>query len=399
MAVRKLSRSVRPFLVAALVLLLTAAVLVFTRGPSERTATLHFARTVSVYPGTEVRVMGVQIGEVTSVVPQGDNVKVEIAYDDHYQLPAAAKAAIVTPTLVADRFVQVVPAYTGGPTLADGADVPLARTGTPVELDEIYRSLSDLTVALGPKGANKDGSLDALLHAGAKALDGNGALGNRTIKDLSAAVGTFGDNSGELFSSVQNLSQLTRVLAANDQFVSRFMGDLSSVSAQLSGDRGELAQALAALARAMGTVRSFVKDNRAALVSDVRGLTDILGIMAKEKESLDTVARLSALGLGNLTLGFDSKTGTQGSRVQFTPMLYGLPDVMCDIVVNSGQFPGRQAKTVCTLLNEILKPVVKSLPRQGFPGLPAQQPLPGLDSQAPPKSLAELLGALGGGGS
>ena len=48
---------------------------------------------------------------------------------------------IVTPTLVADRFVQLTPVYTEGPTMADGADIALPDTGVPVELDRIYASL------------------------------------------------------------------------------------------------------------------------------------------------------------------------------------------------------------------------------------------------------------------
>ena len=74
--------------------------------------------------------------------------------------PADAKAAIVTPTLTADRFVQIAPAYTDGPVLEDNAKIALPETGTPVELDRIYQSLSDLTQALGPNGANRNGSLD-----------------------------------------------------------------------------------------------------------------------------------------------------------------------------------------------------------------------------------------------
>ena len=92
-----------------------------------------------------------------------------------------------------------------------------------MELDRIYKSLSDLTQALGPNGANKDGALNTLLSAGTKALQGNGKLGNETLLNLSQAVQTFGDSSGPLFNSVKNMSQLTDTLAANDQFVDGFM--------------------------------------------------------------------------------------------------------------------------------------------------------------------------------
>ena len=346
-------------LVAALVaaVLLVAGFLVFSgSGTETRHVTAYFARTVSIYKGSDVRVMGVRIGTVDAVVPEGDRVRVSMTYDGEYKLPAAAKAAIVTPTLTADRFVQIAPAYTRGPVMADHARIALPDTGTPVELDRIYQSLSDLTQALGPNGANKDGALDTLLSAGTKALKGNGRLGNETLLNLSQAVQTFGDSSGPLFESVKNMSQLTDTLAANDAFVGRFMGDLTSVSAQLAGERGDLAKALAALARAVGTVRSFVHDNKAMVTSDVRQLTRTLGVLARHKDDLSTVARIGALGLDNLTVAYDNKTKSIGSRLQTTPNGANLGNLLCDIVVNSGSFSKPASGTTCALLKQLVQP-------------------------------------------
>ena len=237
----RLLRQTSPPRVAVLLLVATFVTLQ-RQGDDTRHVTAYFDRTVSLYKGSEVRVMGVNIGTVTAVVPEGDRVRVAMEYDDEYKLPADAKAAIVTPTLTADRFVQIAPAYTGGEVMADNAKIDLPETGTPVELDRIYKSLSDLTQALGPNGANKDGSLNTLLTAGAKALRGNGKLGNETLLNLSQAVQTFGDSSGPLFDSVENMSQLTDTLAANDRFVDGFMSDLTSVSTQLAADRGNLGE-------------------------------------------------------------------------------------------------------------------------------------------------------------
>ena len=50
-------------------------------GPDTRNVTAYFDRTVSVYKGSEVRVMGVRIGTVTAVVPEGDRVRVAMEYD------------------------------------------------------------------------------------------------------------------------------------------------------------------------------------------------------------------------------------------------------------------------------------------------------------------------------
>ena len=397
----RLSGRLLAVVVAAL--LLTATFLLFTGDGEQRTLTAHFSRAVAIYKGSEVRLMGVRIGSVDAVVPEGDSVRVEMHYDAQYKLPVGAKAMIVTPTLVADRFVQVRPAYTKGAVMEDGADIPLDRTGSPVELDRIYKSLADLSNTLGPNGANKTGALSELISAGADALRGQGQLANETINNLAGAADVFGNNSGALFSSVRQLSELTAVLASNDKFVNQFMGDLAGVSAQLAGESDDLQGALAALARAVGTVRSFVHDNKHLVKSDVEDLTVVLGALAKEKDALATAVQLGPLGLGNLTTAFDVKTGTIGARVQLgdacaqylpcllTPKTLGT--VLCDVVVNSGQ---QNATQVCNLLKQVtslLPDVGGAVSTAGNAASTPKAPAPG---QAPPtKSLLSLLGGAG----
>ena len=379
--------------VIAVLVLVTALAVMQASSSDTRRVTAYFDRTVSLYKGSEVRVMGVNIGTVKAVVPEGDRVRVAMEYDDEYKLPADAKAAIVTPTLTADRFVQLAPAYTGGPQLQDNAKIDLPDTGTPVELDRIYKSLSDLTQALGPNGANKDGSLNTLLTAGTKALRGNGQLGNETLLNLSQAVQTFGDNSGPLFDSVENMSQLTDTLAANDRVVDGFMSDLTSVSTQLAADRGNLARALAALARAVGTVRTFVHDNKDMVETDVRQLTRLTGVLARHQKDLNTLARIGALGLDNLTIGFDNKSNTQGARLQSTPNGANLGNMLCDIVHNSGRFPGASGDQTCELLRTIVAPFSDQIGAD--PSTNHSQPAAlKLGGTEQPKSLDGLLGAL-----
>src|SRR4051795_2913684 len=203
----------------AAVLLVAAYVLVVRDDTQTRTVAAHFPRAVSIYQGSDVRILGVNVGRVTAVTPEGNSVRVDMEYDATYSVPADAKAVIVTPTLVADRFVQLTPAYSRRDKLmADGADIALPDTGVPVELDRIYASLRDLSEALGPNGVNKDGTLNHVLTAGAPALDGKGQLGNQMLTQLAAAAQTFGNGAGPLFDTVSRLAQFTTTLARNDRF-------------------------------------------------------------------------------------------------------------------------------------------------------------------------------------
>ncbi|MGH3413021.1 MAG: MCE family protein [Marmoricola sp.] len=382
----------RVLVAAALVVVLVAAYLAFTGGSNVRTVSADFPQAVSIYKGSDVDVMGVRIGRVTAVVPEGDRVRVDMEYDPQYHLPANVKAAIITPTLVADRFVQLAPAYGGGPAMRDGGTIPLDRTAVPVELDQIYKSLAGLTKALGPNGANRNGALGHLLKVAAHTLRGNGKLGHDMIANLSRAAQVLGGNSGRLFGTVDHLAKFSQTLRANDRFVGSFLNHLSDVSTELSGERGDLRRALVALSRAVGTVRSFVHDNRSALVGDVSQLTRVLQVLSQQRQTLGKVLQLAPLGMTNLAEAGDPQSGTVGIRLQLGPMAQSLGNVLCDTLKNDGM-QGASLTTACKLFKVLL-------PGNTDVGAGQQSTSgPRLGSSAPAGNLGGLLGPTTGGRS
>lgn len=395
---RAWSRRTQWIAAAIPIALLLLTIVVYPRDGS-RTVTAHFDRAVAVYPGTHLRVMGVRVGEVTAVVPEGNSVRVEMTYDKEYKLPADAKAAVVTPTLVADRYVQVFPAYSKGAAMPDHGDIPLSRTQTPIELDRMFKSLDELAVTLGPKAGSTSGALDNLLSAGAKALDGNGELGSKTIRNLSAAAEVFADNRGPLFENVRSLAQITDTLAANDATVQAFLTDLSSVSGQFADERQELRDVVASLAKVLGTVKGFVHENRETLGKDVELLSSLLERVDNQKDALGLVVQKGSLAMSNLALAFDSSTGTYGSRVQIAPGIQFRPDqFLCQTLVNVGT-----PEAVCSLLTDLLKPLLPATASTAAPLPKATDalPEPAAGSTSPPagtqSGLPALLGLLGGG--
>jgi virulence factor Mce-like protein len=361
--------SPRVAIVVVATILLVATLLVLHRSEAKKTVTAHFPRAVSVYEGTDVRVLGVNVGRVTAVIPEGNSVRVEMEYDADVDLPKDAQAVIVTPTLVADRFVQLTPVYTSGPTLASGGDIPLPDSAVPVELDRIYASIRDLAEALGPNGVNKDGSLNHLLEAGADALDGQGRRGNEMIRQLSAAAATFGEGAGPLFDTVTELAQFTDTLATNDTLVRAFVQDLAGVSASLASERREIQKALAAVADSVGTVKTFVRDNRQALVTDVEKLTRLMKTINSERESIDTALDVAPVAINNLTLAYNQESGTIGSRIGIQGQLWDADGFLCAIVQQS-QMPKASKDLACTIFEQLLEPVENNIP--AIPGSPKQ---------------------------
>jgi len=341
---------------------LAVAVVALWPQPKRVHATAYFPRAVSVYPGSDVRILGIKVGEVDRVVPAGRAIRVTFWWDAENKVPATAKAVIAAPSIVADRYVQLTPAYSGGDVMADGAQIPLDRTAVPLELDQIYQSLNDLSVALGPKGANDRGALSRLLDVSAKNLDGQGGKLNQTITDVSTLTQTLAGNSQGLFQTIRQLQTFVSALAANDQLVRQFNANFAATSQTLAGERKDLGQALSALAVALGEVSSFVKDNRALVHTTVQSATAISQILVNEKDAIAEVQDDAALGLGNLARVYNPQFATLDTRMNLA----------------QGDDP---ANFICSLL------------------LQAHQPLSTCSALKPVFDLLPKLGQLGGGGA
>ncbi|QZY29539.1 MCE family protein [Nocardioides coralli] len=326
-----------------LLALLAAAAVTMLGGEDQKTLTAKFPRTISVYEGSDVRVLGVPVGTVDTVTPSGTEVVVTMSYDREVTLPADAKAVIISPSVVGDRYVQLTPTYGGGEKLADGATLEVEQTAVPLELDEIYDNLDKLNVALGPTGANREGALSDLLQVTADNFGGQGEKFNETIRNFGRFSETLADNRQEFFGSMRALQGFISTLASNDETVRDFNDSLSEVSSMLSGERQELKAALENLSVAMGEVSTFVQENRDILGRNIRGLNRVSKVLAKQRGALDEILSAAPVALNNLALTYNPQAGTLDTRANLGELDYQItsdPAVFLCGIVNQADTSG-----------------------------------------------------------
>ena len=356
-----MKRMKRRLAVLTALALVAALTYVLWPRPEPVRITAYFPRTVGIYPGSDVRVLGVRIGEVEKITPEGERVRVELEYDHGRKVPADAQAAIINSSVVSDRYVQLLPVYRKGPVMRSGAVIPENRTAVPVELDRIFDSLHTTAEALGPKGANKDGSLSRLLGVSADNLDGQGANLNRTVQDLSQAVTTLSDGRKDLFGTVRNLQVFTAALAADDKSVRSFDTSLADVAQQLSGERQDLADALTNLGTALADVSAFVKNNKKSLTSDVKGLSKVTKVLVTQRAALDELLRVAPTGMSNLNNAYNPSSGTLDTRNN-AQQAQDPASLLCSILRTTGDTGGRSPD--CGQLKKLFDSLPE-LPTQG----------------------------------
>jgi phospholipid/cholesterol/gamma-HCH transport system substrate-binding protein len=303
--------------VVVIAIIVVSVVLIESGGTKTKHITAYFSSTIGVYVGNDVRILGVKVGKIDSITPDGKTVKVVMSYDGNDKVPATADAVIVEPSIVSDRYIQLQPGYTPGsnvPVMADNAVLQTNQTRVPIELDQVFGNINTLDAALGPKGANKHGALSRLVTVGAANLKGNGGHFNKALKAFSAAISTLAGSRGDLFDTVNNLQQFTSTLAANDGGIRKLNSNLALVGGQLAGERQDLGAALANLSTALSAVNSFVADNRTNLTSDIHGLSKVTNVLTKEKEAITQFTDMVPLALSDLGLSYDPVSMTLDTK-------------------------------------------------------------------------------------
>lgn len=389
-------------LVAVIAVLLATAFVVIAR-PGGRSVVAYFSSATAVFEDNSVRMLGVDVGTIDRVIPEGTRVRVEMTLDDpDLRLPADARAVVISPSLVTGRYVQLTPTYAGGPELADGGVIPIERTAVPLDVDDLARTAVDLTEALGPNGVNSEGSLSRLLDVGADNLGGNGQALNDTITDLGELSGTLADSREELFGTVTELQQFVSVIAANDAEVREFNRRLEDVSGFLADERGDLGDALRELSIALGEVAVFVRDNREILQSNVDRLTEVTGVLVKQQQALAETFDLAPAALGNLANAYNGSSGTLDSRSNINELTLPPIVLICELLERASptpptELPAGIADACASLgpLNELPLPsaadVITSLQSGEAPQVPGLA-LPTAPGPSAPTPAAPLEG-------
>jgi phospholipid/cholesterol/gamma-HCH transport system substrate-binding protein len=393
----------------ALAAVLVAGAAIVVVANSTKSGVAYFETVKNVYPKDRVRIQGVDVGEITVIEPEPDRVRVEFTYDADYALPADVGAAIVSPTLVATRFLQLAPAYTDGPELLDGGTIPLERTASPLEFDDLKAQLARLSEALGPDGINGDGALSRFLDMAAKnAAGGQGTNFNEAVRQASAAMETLADGRGDLFGTVRNLQAFVTALQQTDGQIVEFNERLATVSGVLTDNEDELSAALDGISRAAVAVDEFVGENGPVLTESVEEIGDLTRTLANSRDDLATILHVGPNTLMNLYNIFSPRTRALSGQL-IVDNLNTPADFVCSTFTAASQDPVQGVEycksSLGPLLNllRIQQPPIGinpiAVPGGGGPnehpgviGDPYRQPVP--EHEAPPDADLPGLGGL-----
>ncbi|OMC39561.1 mammalian cell entry protein [Mycolicibacterium fortuitum] len=178
---------------------------------------------VGLYVGNPVTQMGYPIGEVVRIEPSSAEVKVVFTLNEGRPIPEGVRAVTRSPSILADRAIELVGNYDGGPKLKPAECIPLNRSSTPLSIAKIIGSATDFVNAINPDGSTN--VADALRGID-EAMSGQGANANAFLTRASQLADNPDQTISEMGQITRNIAELTSMLRDNREPLKQILIDL-----------------------------------------------------------------------------------------------------------------------------------------------------------------------------
>ncbi|TLG05293.1 MCE family protein [Nocardia cyriacigeorgica] len=176
--------------------------------PEMRVYCAQMPDAIGLYEGSAVAIMGVPVGRVTHIEPDGASARVRFTVPAERKLPPDVGAVTVSDTLIADRKLALIGAEPRGPGW--NSEKCITKTLTPKSLSETLDALAQLGHQLNGSGQpGQAGALGAGLDALNRATTGSGEEINTLVRQLGTALSAPDAAIGHIGKLLDALTELT----------------------------------------------------------------------------------------------------------------------------------------------------------------------------------------------
>ena len=213
------------------------------------TVVAHFADSGGIFAGGEVSYRGVQVGQVDRLVLTDEGVDVyldvEKGFDD---IPADTLAVVGNRSAVGEQYVELQPRTDDAPYLADGAEIAMDDTRTPIPTQKLLadisttvssvdqEALSTTVDELGQAFGGTGEDLQRIIDTGnsfLEAADDNFDVTTALIRDSNVVLSSQVDKASAIRTFARDLSLFSGTLAGSDEALREVIDQGSATATQL----------------------------------------------------------------------------------------------------------------------------------------------------------------------
>lgn len=220
----------------------------------------HFDQSGGIFTGAEVAYRGITVGQVSDMKLTDKGVDVVLNIEKNYKdIPSKTKAVVADRSAVGEQFVDLQPETKEGPYLADGSQIPLAMTATPIETTKLLTDL-DTTV----NSVNKQ-SLSTVVNELGQAFNGTGDDLGRIVDTSDSFIRSANDNFDITTALLEDSNTVLATQVDKGSAIKSFSRDLALFSTTLASSDQDLRRVIENGSATANQLRTFLEENKVDL--------------------------------------------------------------------------------------------------------------------------------------
>ncbi|MFJ9778217.1 MCE family protein [Amycolatopsis sp. NPDC101161] len=254
--------------------------------------------------GGDVKVRGMLVGEVRSVLAKGDHAELELALDPDktHVIPKNVSARLLPKTLFGERYVALqLPDTSQGPIKA-GDVIPQDRSSAAIELQKVLDDVMPLLQAVQPE------KLASTLTAVSTALEGRGKQLGQTLVQLSDYLGKLNPSLPDVKADITGLANVANTYDKAAPDLLQALSDLTTTSRTIVDQRAQLTDLYATVTAASVDLTSFLQVNKDNLIRLTTAIQPTLDVLAKYAPEYPCLMRQLAESVPRAELAFGKGT-------------------------------------------------------------------------------------------
>lgn len=289
-----------------------------------------FSTASMLQKGDDVRIAGVNVGEVRSVESY-DRTQALVTFriKDEIELTTASRAEIRFLNLVGDRYLALEQgAADDAEPLAEDDVIPIGNTSPALDLTVLFNGFQPLFQALNPAQVNEL-SLNLV-----QVLQGEGGTVAGLVEKTASLTNALADRDQLIGEVITNLSQTMATVDDRHQELSDLIVELKGWMGDLARDRKLIGSSLGNISDLTVVVADLIKRSRQLVKADVAKLRELAALLNKPASKAQVVEMLDRLPE---SMTDQTRTGTYGAWYSYylcefsgdirLPALEGIPGI------------------------------------------------------------------------
>ncbi len=272
----------------------------------------QFPNAAGISNGTTVMVAGVNVGSVTSVKVNGNEVDAQLSVNSGVQLPHVTKAAVEVETLLGVVDVTLTPVSGWDDPLKPGAFI--TDTSVPTEFYQLQNTAHTL---LSKTNAE---ALNSLVTSLANITQDKQQQVGQIISGLGALTTTVDQRSGQVSQLIDSANSLSTTLTNRDQQLLSVVNNLNTVSTGLAANDQDLSNLINNVDSMASQTNSLVSQDSPALNSLLASLHTDLGVVSQHQDDLaEGVSYLGGALKGFQSIAYSGSTQVPWGNIYVNP--------------------------------------------------------------------------------